>query len=249
MEDYDPYMKAFDNIRVEDNKKYNNFFLQENNFENNNNENNKINDVNEDIEMKIDNAQNEEKVQKNNLNEKEIIDKMQEETKFLNARTTPEENPDIINKNQNNELNTPNKNKDIDKYLIDISINNNLNKKDNEIKQKYDYGYSILLVKDGEYGLMEDFIKDKNNASTIRDCFNFGFDEKKWIKFLNHSIFVHYLKNVDEEKEKKRRLNSMINNNPMGNQVIMAPINPAAMINYYQNLSNFKNLQNNNPTK
>ena len=244
-EEYDPYLAAFDNIKIGDKLLYENNILKEDEMMINEEENK--NKDNEDIEMKNDNNL---EVAKNDLiNE--------------NENNIPNNEINIIN-NENYENVNPlnNKNKE-NNNLIDITLPKKLHSSENEINKVYEYGYTILYLKDEEDGTMEDFLNEKSNESTTEDIFNYHMDEKKWIKFLNHSIFVHYKKNLREEelKEKQRKQFMFINaqninlniNNPTGNLMaqnmnlnmnnptgnLMGPL----MVNYYQNanLSNLKN--------
>jgi len=229
-EEYDPYLAAFDNIKIGEKLLYENNIFKEDEMMINE-EDNKNKD-NEDIEMKNDNNLEEAKIDLINENESNIpnneINNLNNEN-FENANT-------LNNKNKENNL-------------IDITLPKKLHSSENEINREYEYGYTILYLKNEEDGTMEDFLNERSNESTTEDIFNYHMDEKKWIKFFNHSIFVHYKKNIREKMELQERQNRQLNmfrnnqnmnlnmNNPAGN--MMAPL----MVNYYQN-PNLNNLKN-----
>ena len=231
-EEYDPYLAAFDNIKIGEKLLYENNILKEDEIMINEEENR--NKDNEEIDIKNDNNLEEAKIDLLNENENNLI----QNNEINNINNENIENVNVFN-NKNKESNN----------LIDITLPKKFHSSENQINQEYEYGYTILYLKDEEDGCMEDFLNERSNESTTEDIFNYHMDEKKWIKFLNHSIFVHYKKNLREEielKEKQRRqYNMFINNqnmninmtNPTGN--LMAPL----MVNYYQN-TNLNNLKN-----
>ena len=225
-EDYDTYLVAFDNITNESNSFRNNM-VQEDEHTLESNENN--NKENEDIEMKDENPLNE---NQQNLNESENKDE-----NMLNNDINQNQN---INKNNDQSYKNSESNN-----TINIVIPTKTIKKENKISKEYDYGYSILYINEEETGIMEDFLNDRSNESTTKDCFNFGLDESKWIKFLNHSILVHYKKKYNEFLEIKKLQNMYINNGNGNNEAhgIMGGMN-TYMINYYQNM-NLNNLKTN----
>ena len=137
-------------------------------------------------------------------------------------------NSNAINNNNNN----TNNNNEPAKEYPSLSVYNDENKKNEE----YDYGYSIILMNDGESGLMEDFFKEKQNESTTSDYFNYHLDEEKWIKIFNHSILLHYERHLNElkaENEKKKKMQNMFNNsnNNNGNPQMMTQMNPMMFMN------------------
>lgn len=75
------------------------------------------------------------------------------------------------------------------------------------VAQKYDYGYQIILTNPNEDGLMETFINETiaedKPRSDPSDWFNFGLDEDKWRKILNHNILMHYEKQLILESQNK----------------------------------------------
>ena len=229
-EEYDPYLVAFDNIKTEDNLLYQNNMVQEDENIINENENK----LNEDIEMKDEN--NSEGNQQNLINESE--------NNNINL------NQNIPNNEINNNNNELNENKiNESNNIINIQKQNKIKNNENKLSKEYEYGYSILYITEDENGLMEDFINDKSNESTTRDCFNFHLDENKWVKILNHSILVHYEKNMKEyiEKQKKMKqiqtmyINNQNINNVNGNHIYFTPI----YLNQYKNMNigNLKNMQ------
>ena len=156
----------------------------------------------------------------------------------------------------------------------DNEIDTSKNENDNKIKkieedkntQKYDYGYSIILLEDNEEGLMEDFLESPIEHD-ISDFYNYNLDEEKWQKILHHSILVHYEKHLKEEMEKRKKMQNMfmfnmninMNNNiippsmmPQMNSLMMGNLNNSNGINYsmqtpaIQNMNKNKNIQNAN---
>ena len=229
-EEYDPYLVAFDNIQDDANNIFQNNFIKEDEIMLNEYENH--NQMNEDEEMKDANDLGKNEQNLINDSDKNLINK----------------NPDIINKDINmtvidntNAINKINESSNTINMIIPKRINNY----GNEIRQKYEYDYSIICLNEGESGLMEDYINEGNVQSTTRDCFNFQMDEKKWIKFLNHSIFVHYDKNLKEYTEKLQKMRQyMINNNGNINMAGNLSVFPF-MVNYGQNMNmNINNLKN-----
>ena len=61
-------------------------------------------------------------------------------------------------------------------------------KTNSKIVEIYDYGYTINLLNDGESGLIEDFLNEKQNEATTSDYYNFNLNEEDWIKIVNHGI-------------------------------------------------------------
>ena len=215
-EDFDPYLVAFDNITNDDSTSRKDM-IQEEDHSAESNDN--INKENEDVEMKEDNDMNK---NQNNLNEIENKNDI-----ILNNEINQNQN---INKTNEQSYKNSESNKSINLVFPTKSV-----KKEIKISKEYDYGYSIIYINEEETGIMEDFLNDKSNESTTRDYFNFRLDESKWIKFLNHSIFVHYKKKYNEFLEMKKNI-------PQG---MMGGMNPYMFnINLYQNM-NLNNLKNN----
>ena len=82
-----------------------------------------------------------------------------------------------------------------------ISILPQVTVKSNEKQiEKFQYGYQIILNENNDDGLMESFLKDPITEDKTRsdpsDYFNFGLDEEKWRKLLNHSILMHYERHI-----------------------------------------------------
>ena len=231
-EEFDPYLTAFDNIKIGENNSYKNFIIQEDEkmaINNENYDNNK-----EDEDMK----------DVNNLKEEghNLINNSDQNKQNKNSDIN---NNDI---NMTNEFaeNTINYKLNESNNKVNILIPNQINKEEKAIIQKCDFDYSLIFLNNGENGFMEDFINENNNESTIRDCFNFNLNEKDWIKILNHTILVHYLKNIKEYNEKQKKMRTIMYNgniNVAGNPVLFQ-MNPY-MINYNQNMNinNLKNLQ------
>ena len=236
-EEFDPYLFAFDNIKNNENTLFQNDSMSEDEIMADANQNN-IKE-NEDEEIK----------DENKINRNEQI---------LNENENKNENisPYGINQNEiTNKLNDQNYKNNESNNTINFVIPTKTVKKENKISKEYDYGYKIIYINDDETGIMEDFVNDNSNESTTKDSFNFGLDENKWIKFLNHSILVHYKKKYNEYIEKQNQLkkfqnmymnngtNINANNDPHG---IMNGMKPY-MINYYQNMNmNMNNMNMNN---
>ena len=236
-EEFDPYLFAFDNIKNNENTLFQNDSMSEDEIMADANQNN-IKE-NEDEEIK----------DENKINGNEQI---------LNENENKNENisPYGINQNEiTNKLNDQNYKNNESNNTINFVIPTKTVKKENKISKEYDYGYKIIYINDDETGIMEDFVNDNSNESTTKDSFNFGLDENKWIKFLNHSILVHYKKKYNEYIEKQNQLkkfqnmymnngtNINANNDPHG---IMSGMKPY-MINYYQNMNmNMNNMNMNN---
>jgi hypothetical protein len=104
------------------------------------------------------------------------------------------------------------------------------------IKEGYlDYGYKIILTYENEDGLMENYLNGKilcNKEITNEnekpsedpsDWFNFGFDEEKWIKFLNKSILVHYERHLIQQQANEMR-NIPVGMNPMAGVIPVRPM-------------------------
>ena len=156
----------------------------------------------------------------------------------------------------------------------DNEIDTSKNENDNKIKkieedkntQKYDYGYSIILLEDNEEGLMEDFLESPIEHD-ISDFYNYNLDEEKWQKILHRSVLFHYENHLKEEMEKRKKMQNMfmfnmninMNNNiippsmmPQMNSLMMGNLNNNNGINYsmqtqaIQNMNKNKNIQNAN---
>ena len=236
-EEFDPYLFAFDNIKNNENTLFQNDSMSEDEIMADANQNN-IKE-NEDEEIKDEN-------------------KINGNQQILNENENKNENisPYGINQNEiTNKLNDQNYKNNESNNTINFVIPTKTVKKENKISKEYDYGYKIIYINDDETGIMEDFVNDNSNESTTKDSFNFGLDENKWIKFLNHSILVHYKKKYNEYIEKQNQLkkfqnmymnngtNINANNDPHG---IMSGMKPY-MINYYQNMNmNMNNMNMNN---
>lgn len=82
-------------------------------------------------------------------------------------------------------------------------------------KDQYEYGYTIILNNNDDDGLMESFLKEpiteEKPTAVPSDYFNFGLDEDKWRKLINHSILMHYEKHIRDQKLKQDIIND--NNN------------------------------------
>lgn len=80
--------------------------------------------------------------------------------------------------------------------------------------EKFEYGYQIIL-NNNEDGLMESFLKepitDEKTRSDPSDFFNFGLDEEKWRKLLNHSILMHYERQIMKDKNEQDNITNNIN--------------------------------------
>ena len=259
-EDYDPFLDAFNSISKDDNKKNTNNQNQstldnnQNIGQKNSNPSSNIELNEQDEENKMDGDQNENNKNQNEFkNEKNNTKKDDNlEQTFLGQKTKPEEELDSIqfssiNKNISSNNNNNNSKSEVIKEYTSISAFNN---NDNKPLEEYDYGYTIILLKEGETGLMEDFLNEKPNESTTSDFFNFHLDEEKWIKILNHSILVHYerhIKELKEEFEKRKKLNNLMGNvNGSANTQMIPQINPmnSMMMGYQQMyLQNLKNMQ------
>jgi hypothetical protein len=239
-----PFLEELNNMTQENNKKQNiQYQINTSSDKKENNANsNKENDiiVNNTIEL----DENKEEAKANDLNEeknKELTDTENKEPSnhnhdsLLGQKTKPSNEildnakiPIIDNNTSNTNNNTNNESA---KEYPSISAYNDENKKNEE----YDFGYSIILMNDGESGLMEDFFKEKQNESTTSDYFNYHLDEDKWIKIFNHSILLHYERHINElkaENEKKKKMQSMFNNtNNTGNPQMMTQMNPMMFMN------------------
>ena len=248
-----PFLEELDNMTQENNKKPNiQYQIITNSDKKENNANsNKENDIIVNNTMELD--ENKEEAKANDLNEEknkeptEPVDKeasnhnqeslLGQKTKPSNEILDPDKMPIIDNNTSNaNEINNNNNNANINnepaKEYPSLSVYNDENKKNEE----YDYGYSIILMNDGESGLMEDFFKEKQNESTTSDYFNYHLDEEKWIKIFNHSILLHYERHLNElkaENEKKKKMQNMFNNanNNNGNPQMMTQMNPMMFMN------------------
>ena len=264
MKDYDPYIEAFNIISNEENKKTINQFIlitqnqpninKEINENINNKENNPIQNniqLNENDEIKnINNNINEEQSNQNIIkNNNESIE--QSPNSLIGKKTKPDYDLDSIQISSvnNNYLNTNNNNVNKNSPIREYSSISILNNNDNKMVEEYDYGYSIILLNEGESGLIEDFLNEKQNESTTSDFYNFHLDEEKWIKILNHSILIHYerhIKDLKDEIEKRKKMQST------GNTQLMMPMNQMMFMNmnmnngvnyqqmYLQNMNNLK---------
>lgn len=253
MEEDNPFIEAFNKILIEgeNNKPTNQYILNEQYKKNNQDIN-----MNENIVQNIDNPkdQNEDEDMKSNSNSKEEIQNQIENNNNINnddklelspnsllgKKTKPENDLDQIQISSMNNIQKNqniNKNEPIKEYKS-ISVINNENK-----IEEYDYGYSIILLNEGETGLIEDFFNEKQSESTTSDFFNFHLDEEKWIKILNHSIYIHYERHIKDEIEKRKKIQMYVNNgNNNTNPQMMAamnPISPMMMMN--MNMGNMGN--------
>lgn len=248
-----PFLEELDNMTQENNKKPNIQYqiITSSDKKENNANSNKENDIIVNNTMELD--ENKEEAKENDLNEeknKEPTDTevkeasnhnpesyLGQKTKPSNEILDPDKMPTIDNNTSNsnainNNNNNTNNNNEPAKEYPSISVYNDENKKNEE----YDYGYSIILMNDGESGLMEDFFKEKQNESTTSDYFNYHLDEEKWIKIFNHSILLHYERHLNElkaENEKKKKMQNMFNNanNNNGNPQMMTQMNPMMFMN------------------
>lgn len=257
MSDEDPFLEAYNDILNEENtKESKQYILSEQKFNNiSENKDNQI-DFKEKEEEKLTNnintKENKAKDEINNLNNDQNIE--HSPNSFIGKKLKPDTELDPLQissvDNNTKNLNINNKNEPM-KEFTSISIMNNENKNIEE----YDFGYSIILLNDGETGLIEDFLIEKQNDSTTEDYYNFGMDEEKWIKILNHSIFAHYQRHIKEESEKRKKIQAMaLNNNSSTNQQMMAPMNQMMFMNmpnglnfqqmYLQNLKSMPNQYN-----
>ena len=264
MKDYDPYIEAFNIISNEENKKTTNQFIlitqnqpnitKEINENINNKENNPIQNnmqINENDEIKnINNNINEEQSNQNIIkNNNESME--QSPNSLIGKKTKPDYDLDSIQISSvnNNYLNSNNNNVNKNSPIREYSSISILNNNDNKMVEEYDYGYSIILLNEGESGLIEDFLNEKQNESTTSDFYNFHLDEEKWIKILNHSILIHYerhIKDLKDEIEKRKKMQST------GNTQLMMPMNQMMFMNmnmnngvnyqqmYLQNMNNLK---------
>ena len=243
-----PFLEELNNMTQENNQKPNiQYQINTSSDKKENNANsNKENDIIVNNTMELD--ENKEEAKANDLNEeknKEPTDTENKETSnrnldsLLGQKTKPsneildtDKMPNIDNNtsNANNNNNNSTNNEPI-KEFTSLSVYNDENKKNEE----YDYGYTIILLNDGENGLMEDFFKEKQNESTTSDYFNYHLDEDKWIKIFNHSILLHYERHLNElkaENEKKKKMQNMFNNtNNTGNPQMMTQMNPMMFMN------------------
>lgn len=239
--DDSPFLEQFLNISKENNKKPNIQYQINTNIDKkeNNNSSNKENDkiVNNTIEL----DENKEEAKSNDINEEKNKEPSDNDSKeasnnnhdsLLGQKTKP--NNEILSSaqipsvdNNTSNINNITNNEPVKEYSS-ISAYNDENKKNEE----YDYGYSIILMNEGESGLMEDFFKEKQNESTTSDYFNYHLDEDKWIKIFNHSILLHYERHLNElklENEKKKKMQNMMNNT--GNPQMMTQMNPMMFMN------------------
>ena len=227
----------------------------------------------------INEEQNEKNINKNIIeyNSKDKEDFCDNEVIFKNNSDKQE----ILNNNKENNLISEqliNDNSFLNKKTKfdhnDNEIDTSKNENDNKIKkieedkntQKYDYGYSIILLEDNEEGLMEDFLESPIEHD-ISDFYNYNLDEEKWQKILHHSVLFHYENHLKEEMEKRKKMQNMfmfnmninMNNNiippsmmPQMNSLMMGNLNNNNGINYsmqtpaIQNMNKNKNIQNAN---
>ena len=263
MEDYDPYLEAFNTLSNGDNnnKTTNQFILNNQNQQNINvdvKENATIKDNNPSSNNVLELNENEEINNINNINDEnnknqsdKNISKFNESLEqspnsMLGKKTKPDTDIDAmqISSINNNNLNINNSNTNKNEPIKEFSSISVFNNNENKMIEEYDYGYSIILLNEGESGLIEDFFNEKQNESTTSDIFNFGLDEDKWIKICNHSILVHYERHIKDEIEKRKKMQST------GNPQMMMPMNQMMFmnmnngVNYQQMfLNNLKNMQ------
>ena len=177
--------------------------------------------------------------------------------KYDNDNDNDNINPNnlIMNKQLNNENFLLNKKTKPDNEIIVNECKDNEIKKEENIKNKeeYEYGYSIVLLKDKEEGLMEDFLKEMPIESDISDFYNYHLDEEKWQKILHHSILVHYERHLKEEMEKRKKMQNMfmfnmnINMNMNNNNIMPTNIMPqmnSLMMNNMGSMGNIGNMAN-----
>ena len=97
-------------------------------------------------------------------------------------------------------------------------------------KDQYDYGYTIILNNNDDDGLMESFLKEpiteEKPTAVPSDYFNFGLDEDKWRKLINHSILMHYEKHIRDQKLKQDIANDSNNTNATLSQQKQPQIQP-----------------------
>ena len=266
MEDYDPFLEAFNTLSNgnNNNKTTNQFILNNQNQQNINTEA-KDNATNKDnnpssnniIELNENEANN---IANNNINgennenqSNKNIPKFNESLEqspnsMLGKKTKPDTDIDVsqISSVYNNNLNTNNSNINKNEPIKEFSSISVRNNNENKILEEYDYGYSIILLNEGESGLIEDFFNEKQNESTTSDFFNYHLDEDKWIKILNHSILVHYERHIKDEIEKRKKMQSTGNAQMMMpmNQMMFMNMNMNNGVNYQQMfLNNLKNMQ------
>lgn len=233
MEEDDPFLEAYNDILTEEKK------------------DNLLN-LKEDEE---DNPINNEKDQKNQDETNNTINNKNVElspSSFLEKKRKQDNDLDSLQisaiDNNKKDLSINNKSEPIKEYTsISYMINENNN------VEEYDYGYSIILLNEGETGLIEDFLNEKQYESTTEDYFNYDLDEEKWIKILNHSIYIHYERHIKEEIEKRKKIQAnqpmLINNGNNANQQMVPPMNQMMFMNFGNNvnyqqlyLQNLKNI-------
>ena len=73
----------------------------------------------------------------------------------------------VNNNKKNSKMNNINPKNELTKEFATKSTINN----EKKIIEEYDYGYSIYLLNEGENGLMEDFLKEKEDISTTSDYY------------------------------------------------------------------------------
>ena len=245
MEEDNPFIEAFNKILIEEkniNKPINKYILNEQNKLNNQDINmieanpivNNPIDQNEDEDMNSNNNSKEENPNQNENNNNDDKLELSPPNSLLGKKTKPDNDLDSL---QVTSMNNNQKNQNINKNEPkSISVINNENK-----IEEYDYGYSIILLNEGETGLIEDFFNEKQSESTTPDYFNFHLDEEKWIKILNHSIYIHYERHIKDEIEKRKKMQMYMNNgNNNPNPQMMAPMNPMM----YMNMANMGNMGN-----
>jgi hypothetical protein len=100
---------------------------------------------------------------------------------------------------------------------------------------KYDYGYTIVLNYPNEDGMMDTYLNGKKNYHNDKilfyfiletlneidkpredpsDWFNFGFNEEKWMKYLNKSILMHYERNLIQQQINQENMKAAQSANP-----------------------------------
>ena len=153
--------------------------------------------------------------------------------------TIPLNEEQQLNPSQNNNILMSNK------KSVSMENESFLNKKlqsSSKQEKTYPFGYTISLLNDDEEGLIEDFMGVENHTESNSDFFNYGLDEDKYIKILNHSILLHYERKLIEENELRKKqqmtMNPMKPNNPNNsvkpnNSGIMTQINPMLFYQQY----------------
>lgn len=261
MDEFDPFLDAFNTISREDNKKPINPLVINNQNQSNINSEIKQNIINKENnskslelneheeENKTNNIVKEENNKTQSINNIAVKEESVEQTDniLIGKKTKPDNELDSAQiSSVNNNLNNINTNKnETKKEFPSICIPNN---NENKIVEIYDYGYTINLLNDGESGLIEDFLNEKQNEATTSDYYNFNLNEEDWIKIVNHGILLHYERHIIELKdeiEKRKKMQST------GNTQMMMPMNQMMFMNmnmnngvmFIQNMNNLKTMQ------